>query len=154
MEFKVFQNAWTEYLEWQKDHKPWNSFDAGVITYIEKMLYTGAAAEERGDYEKAKEYYWLIIKIMEPLDALELSYSKHPFTFDDDEKISSLLAITFGDYAYYYMHPYGKNRIEGTNFKPKDYQGVALNKAAWIVEDLISKSNSEKDIYRQPLANH
>lgn len=146
MEFKIFQNAHAEYCEWQKTHKPWNSFDNGVKIYIEKMLYAGAGAEEKGDYEKAKEYYRLIIKIMEPLDALELSYSKHPFTFDDDEKIRNILALTYGDYDYYYMYPYSKNRPEPMNFEPKDFQGIALNKAAWIVEELISKSNSKNDL--------
>ena len=148
MELKVFQNACEEYLEWKKDHKPWNSFDAGVMTYIEKMLYTGAAAEEEGDYERAKEYYKIIQRLWNAYEALELSYdyTKCPFAIDDDEEIMMRLDVYYRDYEYYYMHPYTANCPSSINFKPKDYQGIALNKAARIVDNIINKSNSERDI--------
>lgn len=148
MGLKVFQNACEEYLEWKKDHQPWDSFDAGVMTYIEEMLYTGAAIEERGDYEKAKEYYKIIQRLWNAYEALVLSYddTECPFAITDDEKIMMRLDVDYRDYEYYYMHPYTQNCPSPMKFKPKDYQGIALNKAARIVDDLISKSNSEEDI--------
>ena len=148
MKLEVFQNACKEYSEWKKTHQPWDSFDAGVMTYIEEMLYTAAAAEERGDFGRVKEYYKIIQSLLDTCQALVLSYDDSEYSFDinDDEEIKMRLDVEYRDYEYYYMHPYTANCPESINFKPKDYQGIALNKAARIVDKLINKSNSEEDI--------